>query len=121
MGSLVRDLVAVLRAAPLVERGRLRSGPESLLRTLRARGLAGQPRTDRERRRLARIIRIVDACFPGGGNCYRRSLLEIAVDPVASATPLHLGLRSGGGPRSGHAWLGAKTDAPQRYDAEFSL
>jgi hypothetical protein len=119
--SLVRDLAAVLLAAPLVERGRLRRGPRPLLARLRARGLRGPIRTDRERARLAKIVRFVDRCFPGGDNCYRRALLEIAVDPIAAKTPLNLGLKSDGGPRSGHAWLASSTEAVAPYDAEFSV
>jgi hypothetical protein len=121
VASFVSDLVAVLRVAPTVEMGRVHRGPQSLLRTLRARGARGPVRSDVERRRLGRIIRVVDACFPGGGNCYRRALLEIAVDPQAAATPLNLGLRNGGGSRSGHAWLGHDAQSGVRYDAEFSV
>jgi hypothetical protein len=120
--TLIRDLLLVLRAVPGVEIGRLRRGPDPLLAMLRARGRRGFARTHSERARLAQIIRVADACFPGGGNCYRRALLEIAVDPVAATTPLRLGLRTGGGPRSGHAWLGANTDDPgAHFDAEFSV
>jgi hypothetical protein len=68
---------------------------------------------------LRRLIRGVDACLPGGGNCYRRALLEVALDPAAAAEPLHLGLREHGGPRSGHAWLGDRRDSGEAYDAEF--
>jgi hypothetical protein len=104
-----------------VEFGRTRRGPESLLNALRARGLQGPVRTESERERLTKIVKLVDKCFPGGGNCYRRALLKIAVDPVAARTPLKMGLRAGGGPRSGHAWLADSETVVAHYDAEFSL
>jgi hypothetical protein len=119
--ELFRDVLVVLRALPAVEFGRVRVAPASLLKSLRARGGRGRARTDLERARLTRIIRLVDAFFLGGRNCYRRALLEIAVDPIAAATPLNLGLRTGGGPRSGHAWLGPPDEPRVRYDAEFSV
>lgn len=121
MRSLLRDIALVLKAAAGVEFGRLRLGPHPLLKTLRARGLSGVARTDAERAQLTKIVRLVDRCFPGGGNCYRRVLLEIAVDPVAAKTPLNMGLRAGGGLRSGHAWLASSTEPAARYDAEFSV
>jgi hypothetical protein len=122
MGAFLRDLYLVLKNAPGVERGRRSRGPAFLLNDLRARGSRGVIRTPRESARLAKIVRLVDACFPGGGNCYRRALLEIAIDPHAAAQPLRLGLRSGGGPRSGHAWIGIDNEAAAgRYDAEFSV
>jgi hypothetical protein len=119
--SFVRDLAAVLAAARLVEHGRLRQGPKPLLATLRARGLRCPTRSDRERARLTKIVAFVDRCFPAGGNCYRRALLEIAVDPTAARTPLNLGLKADGGPRSGHAWLASTSEAQAHYDAEFSV
>jgi len=121
MVSLLRDIGAVLGAALVVERDRRRVGPAPLLRRLRERGRQGPVRSARERSRLLKLIRIVDACFPGGGNCYRRALLATAVDPVIAETPLTLGLRSGGGARSGHAWLGPYETPTVRYDAELSV
>jgi hypothetical protein len=64
---------------------------------------------------------MVDACMPGGGNCFRRALMQVALDPEAAAAPINLGLRNGGGPRSGHAWLGPRTEPAGTYDAEFSV
>ena len=116
-----RDLLLVSWAAPSVEYGRLSNGPGPLLAKLRERGRRGPLRTEGERASLAKIVRVVDACFPGGGNCYRRALLAIAVDPIAATAPLNLGLRRDGGPRSGHAWLGSSHEPNVRYDAEFSV
>jgi hypothetical protein len=121
LSSLLRDVWLVLKAAPRVEYGRLRRGPAALLSELRQRGARGKQRTERERVWLSRIVRLVDAGFPGGGNCYRRALFEIALDPVSASMPLRLGLKSGGGLRSGHAWLAANGETDRRYDAEFSV
>ena len=104
-----------------VDRGRLRLGPRDLVRDLRARGLRRVPRTTAERAHLKRLIRLVDRCFPSGGNCYRRTLIEVAMDRHAATEPLHMGIRTAGGPKSGHAWLGSipESDGRGPYDADF--
>lgn len=114
------DAVRVIVALPGVETGRRFEGPASLVRRLRSRSVNERARSDGERARLKRIIRWVDARLPGGGNCYRRSLLEMALDRGAAQEPLHLGLSSTGMPGSGHAWLGAESDG-RRYDVVISL
>jgi hypothetical protein len=65
------------------------------------------------------LIRLVDRGFPGGGNCYRRALLEVALDPASALEPLHMAVREHGGPGSGHAWLGEVPDTNETYDAVF--
>jgi hypothetical protein len=45
----------------------------------------------------------------------------MAVDATAATDTLHLGLRAGGGPRSGHAWLSGWPPETGTYDARFSL
>ena len=104
---------------PGVELGRRRLGPQPLVRRLRARGTSGIRRSDRERQRLRTFIRFVDRWFPDGGNCFRRTLIEIALDPVSASEPLFMALREHGGPGSGHAWLGNVPDTEQAYDAVF--
>jgi hypothetical protein len=117
----VRDLLAIGRALPIVELGRLRQGPGPLLKSLRLRGSRRPERTPQDRARLRRIIAAVDASFPGGGNCYRRALLEISLDPAAAREPLRLGLRPEGGSRSGHAWLDSSGEPGGRYEVELSV
>jgi hypothetical protein len=73
-----------------------------------------------ERVRLRRAIALVDARLPGGGNCYRRSLLQIALDPEAAREPFFMGLHAAGGDRSGHAWVGEAADG-RSYDAVIRL
>jgi hypothetical protein len=79
------------------------------------------PRTPRERLQLKRLIRIVDRLFPSGPNCYRRALVEIAMDPDAASEPLHLGINAGKNLASGHAWLESSPDKGPGYQAEFRL
>ena len=97
----------VLSVVPGVEFGRITEGPAPLVNRLRSEGRGRRQRTPVERSRLQRVIRYVDACLPDRGNCYRRALLEIALDPDTAEEPLYMGLAAAGGPRSGHAWLGS--------------
>lgn len=114
------DAVRVVRALPRVELGRMFEGPAPLVGRLRVRSVRRRRRTDRERIQLKRVIAWIDARMPGGGNCLRRALLEIALDPGAASETLFLGLRADGGAKSGHAWLGADGDG-RSYDAVISL
>jgi hypothetical protein len=100
---------------------RSRRGPLSLVHQLRLRGRRCRIRPEADRARLKRIIRLVDRCFPSGGNCYRRVLIEIAMDAGAAVEPFHLGLRAHGGTGSGHAWLG-QSDAPTvPYEVQLDI
>ena len=122
MQFLADRLLVLLEAAAVairVEMDRARRGPKDLVPKLRARGATRPCRNEVERRRLQRTIGVVDRCFPLGGNCYRRALIEIAMDAGAAAEPLHMGLRADGGPNSGHAWLESARGGAERYDAEF--
>jgi hypothetical protein len=70
---------------------------------------------------LRAAIGSVDALLPGGPNCYRRALLEMALDAAAALEPLHMGLDASGAPMSGHAWLRAEDRGNRSYDAVISL
>jgi hypothetical protein len=113
----VQEVFEVLLIVRSIERGRLTAGPEALLADVRARGGRCSKRDFRRRRRLQRVIRFVDRQFGSGPNCYRRALLEIAMDAGAAAEILHLGFKAGGGNGSGHAWLGPDAPSVARYDA----
>jgi hypothetical protein len=115
----VFSLLEMALVAIRVERGRVTRGPKDLVAELRARGKTRRRRSRVERQRLRRAIRLVDRCFPSGGNCYRRTLIEIAMDAGAASEPLHMGVQAGGGPNSGHAWLESWPDGDGCYDAEF--
>ena len=91
-----------------------------------ARSLGSQvgPRSPSGRAALGQLIRLLDRFWPGGPNCYRRVLMELATDPKAASDVVTLGFAKDGGPRSGHAWMGAGAPADQldcHYDAIISI
>jgi hypothetical protein len=115
------ELARVLVTVPEIELKRRSMGPKPLLEIVRERGSRSRGRAPVARARLRNAIRWVDARFPDGGNCYRRALLEIALDRDAAAEPFRMGLSIGGGPRSGHAWLADRIGRDESYDAEVTL
>jgi hypothetical protein len=121
--SVGRDVASVLACVREVEQARVSESPERTLPRLRARGRMTRKRSTVEQQRLRGVIRFVDRLMPGGDNCYRRVLLEMAVDADAATKPVVFGLKKGGGLRSGHAWFRGREDddprARERYDAEF--
>jgi hypothetical protein len=121
IGEVLGDLVRVLAVVPYVEWGRKRRGPGPLTATLRKRGAAALARSQERRIVLRKLIGAVDARMPGGPNCYRRALIEMSLDAGAAREPLSLGLRPHGGPKSGHAWLGAPDPDAEVYQARFEI
>ena len=115
------DFFRVLRAVPEVECGRFADGPAQLVWRMRARGRDARARNPDERRRLRRLISLVDRILPGAPSCYRRALLEMGLDAGAAKEPLHLGLRVPGGPRSGNAWLGMSSEPVGPYDVQLDI
>jgi Transglutaminase-like superfamily len=115
------EVARVLLALPRIELARATEGPAPLVSRLRAEGAGRPARDEAARLRLRRAIASVDARLPGGGSCYRRALLEIALDRDAAGEPFFMGLSSAGGPKSGHAWLGSESVPARRYDAIISL
>jgi hypothetical protein len=69
------------------------------------------------------MIAAVDARIPGGSNCYRRALVEMALDASAAEERLFFGLKAHGGARSGHAWLASWPDSANAgvYDAVLEM
>jgi hypothetical protein len=65
------------------------------------------------------VIAFVDRSFPSGANCYRRVLLEIALDSGAAREPIYFAFSAGGGPQSGHACLASDRVTLESYDAVF--
>jgi hypothetical protein len=112
------DLVRVLALLPGLERARRQEGPGPLLARVRARGRTGGARSEASRARLARAIHWVDRLGPGGANCYRRTLLRVALDAVAAREPVIFGLDVPLG--SGHAWVDGQ-EASGRFDVEFRV
>lgn len=119
MGMLFEAL-RVLFAVPRVELHRRRSSLHHAVKTLRRGSLRRPSRSVEARLRLRRAIAAVDARLPGGPNCVRRSLLEMSLDGGAARERLLAGIVSGGGPKSGHAWLESEP-ADRRYDAVIAI
>jgi hypothetical protein len=111
----------VALALPRIELRRKIEGPAPLLDRLRAEGLQCRPRTEAQRAILRQLILSVDARMPGGANCYRRVLLEVALDAAAASAPFSMGLDAGCAPLSGHAWLGIGDLGGRSYDAVITL
>jgi hypothetical protein len=116
--GFVLELARVIAALPAVEAGRRRLGPRPLVERLRRRGATSPKRDPRDRALLRAAIARVDALLPGGG-CYRRVLLEVALDGGAARETLSIGLDVAGGRGSGHVWLGDQREGD--YDAELVL
>jgi len=106
------EIGRVLGVLARIERARRKRGPRPLLEELRQQGSRAAQRDEHGRRCLRRAIRWVDACL--GPNCYRRVLLEVALDRGAASEPIRFGLKADGARMAGHAWLGG--DDPGSYD-----
>ena len=108
------------RAAALVraaDRDRRSATPEQALGAMRDRGQeTGRTRGPIGRARLRRAIGWVDAVAPGGASCYRRVLLESALDAGAARETVVFGLDVG---RTGHV---AFQDREERtFDVSFAI
>jgi len=111
------EMARVVVAVPGVEIDRRRSSLHQAVRMVRQRSSGRAERSLEGRRRLRRAIALVDARLPGGPNCVRRSLLEMALDAGAAREKLLAGFVSGGGKKSGHAWL--EFESGPRFDDKF--
>jgi hypothetical protein len=112
----VVELARVLGAARAAERIRMDEPPERALEEMRARGERTAARDAIGRARLRRAIGWVDALMPHGENCYRRTLLELALDAGAAREPVVFGLDVG---RSGHVAFKNREDVP--FDVVFEV
>lgn len=113
----VWEMGRVLRVLGRVERARRKRGPGPLVEALRQEGSRAVQRDEQGRRCLRRAIRWVDTWF--GRNCYRRVLLEIALDRGAAQEPVRFGLKADGSSLAGHAWLG--DDETGKFDMTIRL
>lgn len=109
------ETVRVLSVLPQVERARRKAGPAELAATMRLLSEGAPHRAPLERARLRSTIAWCDQVVPFGAGCYRRALLEMALDAGAAQEPLVLGLRRRG---LGHAWVGA-ADTEESFDTVF--
>lgn len=114
------EVVRTIRIAGRVERLRKLESLHSAVGAARAMAAGTPRRTFDERRALRAAISLVDRAFITGGNCVRRSLMELALDSGAATEVFHAGFRRAGGPRSGHAWL--ESHGPDgSYDAVVTI
>ncbi len=120
ISSATSDLVRVVCVLPWVEYARIRLGPRPAVVAMREMGKRRAGRSQSGRAQLQQIVRWVDALFPRGRNCYRRVLLETALDAGAASESVLLGFRQGGGPGSGHAWLASSLEGAG-YDCVISV
>lgn len=94
------EIARVLRVVRDVDAKRSHESPEKVLATMRARGReTNQTRGPIGRARLRSAIGWIDAFAWGGSNCYRRVLLESALDAGAADEAVVFGLDVG---RTGH-------------------
>lgn len=82
--------------------------------------MSQKKRTAEARTRLKRVIGAIDRRLPGGKNCVRRALLEMALDGGAARERFFAGLQKGGRSGSGHAWLESDS-VTDRYDAVIAI
>ena len=111
----------VLSLLPIVELRRRRGALPSVVAQARRGGARQGRRSAEDRSRLRRLITAIDSRVPGGANCVRRALLEMSLDGGATDERLLVGFKTGGGPKSGHAWLESEGGNGVRYDAVIPL
>jgi hypothetical protein len=110
------EVARVARRVRAIETKRLHDTPERVLGELRAGGATMQRRGPIGRARLRRAIGWVDAVVPGGPNCLRRVLLEVALDAGAANETVVFGLDVGS---TGHV---AFEDREERtFDVAFRI
>jgi hypothetical protein len=111
------DVARVVGTLPWVAWKIHRSGPSVIVSDLR-REAKGKPRRDAAARaRLRRIIQRCDRIVPSARGCYRRALVEMALDAGAAEERLLLGLE---GRWKGHAWL-ERVEPSTRFDAVVTV
>jgi hypothetical protein len=111
-------LFAAFALVPRVQRWMRDFGPERAIEAARARGRHAKRHAAGERRALRWAVAWVDAFSPGRGGCYRRTLLEIALDSGAAEETVFLGLDVG---KTGHAWLASAADEQRPFDVVFEV
>ncbi len=110
------EVARVARRVRAIDARRLHDTPERVLTELRASGSTMKRRGPIGRARLRRAIGWVDAMVPGGPNCLRRVLLEVALDEGAANETVVFGLDVGS---TGHV---AFEDREERtFDVAFRI
>ncbi|MBS2012477.1 MAG: hypothetical protein JST00_06305 [Deltaproteobacteria bacterium] len=114
--DFARELARATRLVWLADETRRTTSPERAIERMRERGRREIARGPIGRARLRRAIGWVDALVPGGENCYRRVLLELALDAGAARETVVLGLDVG---RTGHIAFEGREDMP--FDVAFEI
>jgi hypothetical protein len=114
-------LMAVEAAVLLreVDEARGTVGPDALIARMRAEGATRPPLSALATRRLPGVVYRVDRLLHGESNCYRRTLVRVALDPRAASQPFVLGLDARKESPVGHAWIDGTERAA--FDVEFRL
>jgi len=118
---MIGEFLRVVWVLPGLEFRRRVAGPLPSLRMARRMGQNRVRRPDASRRALQRVIRVTDRLLPGQPNCFRRVLIEMALDQGAALETINIGLRSGLAERSGHVWLSSSPPSGELYDAQISV
>lgn len=111
--------IEAARVVPLlrvVDRARRSESPERALAAMRAHGAAQTKRGPVGRARLRRAIGWLDAMLPGGPSCYRRILLEVALDGGAARETVVFGLDVGS---TGHVAFEGREE--RSFDVAFAI
>lgn len=116
LSRLVTELARVTRVAREAERLRMNVGPAEAVARQRAKGRRKRRRDAPTRQELRTAVNWLDAKWPGGGNCFRRVLIELALDAGAAEERLVFGLDVG---KTGHVAFEGADDAT--FDVAFVL
>lgn len=107
--ALLAELLRVLAVLPVIEVARRLFGPGPAIKVLRGSALRKLLRDSAGRQRLHRAVGWVDRHLWPGANCYRRVLLQVALDRGVAAEPVYFGLKLENDRLDGHAWLSGQT------------
>jgi hypothetical protein len=111
-----KELARVVRLVRRVDERRRGEPPERVVAAMRARGREARTRGPVGRARLRRAVGWVDALSPGGASCYRRILLEIALDAGAACETIVFGLDVGS---TGHVAFEGREE--RVFDVSFAI
>jgi hypothetical protein len=121
LAATLGEAIQVLALASRVEAYLRTKGFADVLAYFRWRARLAPQRKPIQRKRLRRAIGWIDARMPGGGNCYRRVLLEIALDGGAARESVLVGFHIQTNQVTGHVWLLSEQAESGSYDALFQL
>lgn len=110
------ELLHVARMVRKVDAVRATLPPREALSAMRTRGRHAKARGPIGRARLRRAIGWIDAMLPGTASCYRRILLEVALDAGAARETVVFGLDVGS---TGHVAFEHREE--RSFDVSFAI